>query len=570
MICTACRAENPTSQKFCGQCGARLEKICADCGATNPMDYNFCGTCGQGLDEVGHFTINPNGIVIDVNSRGATLLGLQKEAIIGKPITLFIAQEDIVQFFVSRNEAVSLGSTTTCELKLQKGDKHLDVQVECALDDSMQSSRYLRLAITDMTEPQRMRRALQSRHDLDDLFICISGDMIRCASREMDVALDRSLKIIGLYAEIDHCCLWELARGETELSITHQWQAPGTGNGMKKQTRVRAAEIDHILSEAKGRGKLLYPDTKTLSAPIQAEISRLSLPGTASFACFAMTFGDTFIGLISFGALSKKTMWDNDMGALHPSISDIFLNAIIRQRDSKAWQEKRKEAVKTRHTAPRPAKRHPSAIDLEGTLEMELAQTPAEQESSAASSAKKPERGFAAKIGWQFQKQPYSAKSNPLKIYERGGMVLITCPNCGRRKELSFPEIRGLGKTINAKCPCTYDFVATLELRTAFRKQVELEGHFIKKRSGKTISESSASWGNVLIKNISRKGIGFIAGKGLNIATGDILAMRFNLDNASQTAISKSVSVKSVRGEYVACQFTETDKHDVTIGFYMM
>ena len=35
MKCPKCQFENPDTQRFCGECGAKLEKICPKCGSTN-------------------------------------------------------------------------------------------------------------------------------------------------------------------------------------------------------------------------------------------------------------------------------------------------------------------------------------------------------------------------------------------------------------------------------------------------------------------------------------------------------------------------------------------------------
>ena len=47
MQCPKCQFENPATQKFCGECGSKLEKICPNCGSTNPFQYKFCGECGH-------------------------------------------------------------------------------------------------------------------------------------------------------------------------------------------------------------------------------------------------------------------------------------------------------------------------------------------------------------------------------------------------------------------------------------------------------------------------------------------------------------------------------------------
>jgi len=47
MRCPTCRNENPEGVKFCGECGARLERTCPQCHAVNPPQFKFCGECGQ-------------------------------------------------------------------------------------------------------------------------------------------------------------------------------------------------------------------------------------------------------------------------------------------------------------------------------------------------------------------------------------------------------------------------------------------------------------------------------------------------------------------------------------------
>ena len=48
MNCTACGAANRAGRRFCGQCGATLERLCPSCGAPNDEGERFCGECGAG------------------------------------------------------------------------------------------------------------------------------------------------------------------------------------------------------------------------------------------------------------------------------------------------------------------------------------------------------------------------------------------------------------------------------------------------------------------------------------------------------------------------------------------
>jgi class 3 adenylate cyclase/tetratricopeptide (TPR) repeat protein len=49
--CPNCGKENPSEQKFCGECGARLGSVCPACQAQNPPENKFCGECGTPLGE---------------------------------------------------------------------------------------------------------------------------------------------------------------------------------------------------------------------------------------------------------------------------------------------------------------------------------------------------------------------------------------------------------------------------------------------------------------------------------------------------------------------------------------
>ncbi|NIO03472.1 MAG: AAA family ATPase [Proteobacteria bacterium] len=49
MKCPKCNFENPDSTKFCGGCGAKLERICPKCNFPNLPEFRFCGECGHDL-----------------------------------------------------------------------------------------------------------------------------------------------------------------------------------------------------------------------------------------------------------------------------------------------------------------------------------------------------------------------------------------------------------------------------------------------------------------------------------------------------------------------------------------
>jgi len=49
VTCPSCGTDNPSGQKFCGECGTPLSSRCRSCGTDNPPGQKFCGECGTPL-----------------------------------------------------------------------------------------------------------------------------------------------------------------------------------------------------------------------------------------------------------------------------------------------------------------------------------------------------------------------------------------------------------------------------------------------------------------------------------------------------------------------------------------
>ena len=50
IACPSCGRPSPAGLRFCGSCGARLERVCSSCGASSPLSNRFCGSCGAELE----------------------------------------------------------------------------------------------------------------------------------------------------------------------------------------------------------------------------------------------------------------------------------------------------------------------------------------------------------------------------------------------------------------------------------------------------------------------------------------------------------------------------------------
>ncbi len=74
------------------------------------------------LAPVGYFTFDKKGIISEVNLTGAKLIGIEKPALIGKPLP-FLSSSDGDRFYLHINETKRTGEPQICELALTKGSQ---------------------------------------------------------------------------------------------------------------------------------------------------------------------------------------------------------------------------------------------------------------------------------------------------------------------------------------------------------------------------------------------------------------------------------------------------------------
>jgi PAS domain S-box-containing protein len=74
------------------------------------------------LAPVGYFVISLEGLILEVNSTGSTLLGLPRAALLKKPISRFILKDDQDVYYLHRKKLHVSGEPHSCELRMVRND----------------------------------------------------------------------------------------------------------------------------------------------------------------------------------------------------------------------------------------------------------------------------------------------------------------------------------------------------------------------------------------------------------------------------------------------------------------
>lgn len=155
------------------------------------------------------------------------------------------------------------------------------------------------------------------------------------------------------------------------------------------------------------------------------------------------------------------------------------------------------------------------------------------------------------------------------------GMVTVVCRNCGHIRHLDASSYKSPGKSsrINITCyNCGNDFPVSINFRKHYRKETNLSGTCTTRNFSELGQDAGAGeFSGIIVKNISRSGMGFIVKSPIRAAEGDILNVRFALDDTKRSVISKKVIVRRIIDNYIASEFTSRIDHsDKDLSFYLM
>jgi hypothetical protein len=153
----------------------------------------------------------------------------------------------------------------------------------------------------------------------------------------------------------------------------------------------------------------------------------------------------------------------------------------------------------------------------------------------------------------------------PKKILvKEGNTAIATCPSCRKIRKLSVGKYKKQGKRhLKIKCSCKELYDVFLEFRRYPRKPIKLIGKSFNLSKRKERQD-------IIVRNISLGGIGFLPFTKHRTEMYDQLVVSFELDDANHTPIDAQVTVRVADENYVGCEFNSNDRFKQNLGFYLI
>lgn len=120
---------------------------------------------------VGYLTVNEKGIVEGANLTFATLMGMERSAVVGKPFSRFIQREDQDVYYLNIQRLLESGALQSFKLRLTKNDgSDFFTNLECMLiRENVSAPKQIRIVVSDITEQKKLEWRLWQAQKMESI-----------------------------------------------------------------------------------------------------------------------------------------------------------------------------------------------------------------------------------------------------------------------------------------------------------------------------------------------------------------------------------------------------------------
>ena len=141
------------------------------------------------LAPAGYFTLDEAGFILEANLTGATLLGVTRGALVGKPFSRFVSAEDADAYHLQLKQFFRTGAPAAFELRLSRpGGASWTAWVEGAIVVDAEGNRVCRKVVSDISERKTTQEKLRQDQNLlqtAGLIAQVGGWAVRLPGNEL-------------------------------------------------------------------------------------------------------------------------------------------------------------------------------------------------------------------------------------------------------------------------------------------------------------------------------------------------------------------------------------------------
>lgn len=286
----------------------------------------------------------PDRKFMEVNHAFLTKSGYTKEELIGKSameLGLFVRPE------IQNEIAADLEKTGTSynrEMKIKtKSGAILDGLFSGEIIKN-QNSQYFLNVLIDVTEIKKMEEDIKLQNEFYSIASKVSERLIQTNSDRLDIEINHSLEMLGLFNKVDRTYIFDLNQVTDEISNTFEWCANGVRPQIDKLQNLPFAPISRWKDNFLNNEHIYIESVSDLPDELHFEKEILEPHGIKSLMAMPMFYGPALIGFIGFDSVSEIKQWNDQVILLLKVFANVLAGVIYKKKTEAALQKAKLEA----------------------------------------------------------------------------------------------------------------------------------------------------------------------------------------------------------------------------------
>jgi len=288
-------------------------------------------------DRVGYGAIisDLNGNLIYVNEAFTRMHGYLIDELISKHLSIVYSEEQWVAFQKLHKKLLTSGKSFTEEVwhKRKNGTTFPTMMSGTVIKDDAGEALYISSSSIDISQRKQDEEALKYSAEFERLITSISTRLINLRPDEVDNGIDKSLRAIGEFVDVDRSYVFQFYDNSRKMNNTHEWCRNGTESQIKHLQGIAVdEELPWFAKRIRNSEVIHIPRVSSLPSEAALEKKHFEMQDIKSLIIAPMIARGTLVGFLGFDSVRLKRTWSENDITLFKIVGDIFVNALDRKQ----------------------------------------------------------------------------------------------------------------------------------------------------------------------------------------------------------------------------------------------
>ena len=267
-------------------------------------------------------------IIVDANPVASSMIGLEKDKIIGA-----ICHEFICPSETGRCPITDLGQDVdSSERQLISTDKMNRTIIKTAAPISLGDHDYLIESFIDISALKLAEEALHHKVEFENIITTLSTNFINLGMEKIDGGINYALKQVGRFSDIDRCYIFQFSDDMTKMDNTHEWCAEGIVPQIENLKDLSTEDFPWWMDKLRRFENIYIPRVADISPEASAEKEILEAQSIQSLIVIPMVSDGRLIGYLGFDSVRSERAWSDEDIKLLKITGELLSNALRRKR----------------------------------------------------------------------------------------------------------------------------------------------------------------------------------------------------------------------------------------------